>query len=103
MEGPLHGLEVGGWHRIHLILDGEEIGVSKPIFVVGPRKTPRRYMGRNALLPIDAGRRPEVRPAPETLTGLEILVIENDDDSREALGTWLDHLGGRVSTARDGR
>lgn len=41
--------------------------------------------------------------AASSLEGLSVLVIEDSDDTREALVVLLQHLGARVSGARDGR
>jgi hypothetical protein len=46
VEGLLEPLRVGGWHRIALRLDGQPLGVSRPVFVLGPRRTRGRYLGR---------------------------------------------------------
>jgi hypothetical protein len=46
LGGFLEPLKTAGWVRIHLLLDGERIDVSRALFVLGPRRSRGRYLGR---------------------------------------------------------
>jgi CheY-like chemotaxis protein len=95
MEGPLRGLDTAGWHRIHLVLDGEDVGHSSALFVLGPGKAPTAYVESDARLPT-------LTAAEATLRGVAVLIAGHDSESREALGAWLGQVGARVTLARDG-
>lgn len=49
MRSTLIPLEVGGWHRIHMEMDGAALGAAKSIFVLGPQPPRVRYKGRGAM------------------------------------------------------
>jgi CheY-like chemotaxis protein len=53
---------------------------------------------RCCVYPARSGRRMPL----SDLTGLSVLVVEDHEDSREALSLWLKHLGARVTSAEGG-
>lgn len=97
MEGPLRGFDTAGWHRVHLILDDEDVGHSSAVFVLGPGTATSAYVGRDAPLPIPAEGEPRT-----SLHGIGVLVAGSDPESAEALGAWLVQAGARVTLAGDG-
>jgi CheY-like chemotaxis protein len=105
MEGELRGFEIAGWHRVRLILDGEDPGHSVAVFVLGSGRAVSTFLERTAVLPMRAERsvpRPADPRASKPLAGLAVLVVEDDMDSRDALGDWLHHFGARVTLAASG-
>jgi CheY-like chemotaxis protein len=43
-----------------------------------------------------------MRPVPPDLTGIHVLLVDDNEDARTILGVYLRHLGATVTVARNG-